>query len=63
MLCMSEQGPFCSSWHHTQESPESPMEGNVKQQALPFTETDVHEDDQFSYTSEGDEKGAHSPFH
>jgi hypothetical protein len=39
------------------------MEGNVKQQALPFTETDVYEDNQCSYASDGDEKGSHSPFH
>lgn len=62
IACMSEQEPFLSSWHHTQESPESPTEGNVRQKALPFTETDVHEDNQCSYPSEGDEKGAHSPF-
>lgn len=59
----AEQEPIRSSWRHTQESPESPTEGNVKQQALPFTETDVHEDNQCSYASDGDEKGAYSPFH
>lgn len=56
-------GALLLLWHHTHESPESPMEGNVKQQPLPFTDTDMHEDNQCSYTSERDEKDAHSPFH
>lgn len=56
MLCMSGQEPFRSSWHHTQESPESPTEGSVKQQALLLTETDVHDDNQHSYASERRER-------
>lgn len=47
-LCMWDQEPSLSMWHHTPERPGGPMEGSIKQQVLPLLSTDVHKDIQSS---------------